>query len=109
MLTGRQLGMEDYATMLRRRVWLVVIPLILGPIIALVIAKRLSPRYTSESEILIDAPKVPTSFVPSVASNNLISRLATMEEQIRSRSSLQPIIERYGLYKSEVNNAPMEG
>ncbi|MGH9351825.1 MAG: GumC family protein [Terriglobia bacterium] len=108
MLTGRQLGMEDYATMLRRRAWLVVIPLILGPIVALVIAKRLSPRYTSQSEILIDAPKVPTSFVPSVASNNLISRLATMEEQIRSRSSLQPIIERYGLYKSEINKVPME-
>ncbi|MGH9354293.1 MAG: Wzz/FepE/Etk N-terminal domain-containing protein, partial [Terriglobia bacterium] len=75
MLTGRQLGMDDYAKMLRRRAWLVAIPLILGPIVALIIAKRLSPRYTSQSEILIDEPKVPTSFVPSVASNNLISRL----------------------------------
>lgn len=108
MLTGRQLGMEDYAQMLKRRAWLVIIPLILGPIVALVIAKRLPPRYTSQSELLIDAPKVPTSIVPSVENNNLISRLATMEEQIRSRSSLQPIIERYGLYKSEINKSPME-
>lgn len=108
MLTGRQLGMEDYANMLKRRAWLVIIPVILGPIVALVIAKRLPPRYTSQSELLIDAPKVPTSIVPTVENNNLISRLATMEEQIRSRSSLQPIIERYGLYKNAINKAPME-
>lgn len=108
MLTGRQLGLEDYARILKRRAWLVAIPVILGPIIALLIAKRLPPRYTSQSEILIDAPKVPTSFVPSVENNNLISRLATMEEQIRSRTSLQPVIERYGLYKNEINKVPME-
>lgn len=108
MLTGRQLGMEDYANMLKRRAWLVIIPVILGPIVALVIAKRLPPRYTSQSELLIDAPKVPTSIVPTVENNNLISRLATMEEQIRSRSSLQPIIERYGLYKNAINKATME-
>lgn len=108
MLTGRQLGMEDYARMLRRRAWIVVIPLILGPIVGLMIAKRLSPRYTSQSEILIDAPKVPTSFVPSVENNNLFSRLATMEEQIRSRTSLQPVIERYGLYKNQIDKVPME-
>lgn len=108
MLTGRQLGMEDYARILKRRAWLVAIPVVLGPVIALLIAKRLPPRYTSQSEILIDAPKVPTSFVPSVENNNLISRLATMEEQIRSRTSLQPVIERYGLYKSEVSKVPME-
>ena len=46
--------------------------------------------------------------MPSVSGNNLVSRLATMEEQIRSRSSLQPIIEKYGLYKNDANKVPME-
>lgn len=108
MLSGRQLSMEDYFKMVRRRVWLVIIPVVLGPLIALVIAKKLSPKYTSVSQILIDEPKVPTSFVPSVENNNLISRLANMEEQILSRTSLEPLIERYGLYKADVSKVPME-
>src|SRR5579863_9366948 len=109
MLSGRQLNIEDYMKIFRRRLWLLLIPAVLGPIIALVIAKKLSPKYTSVSQILIDQPKVPTDFVPSVEGNNsLISRLAGMEEQIRSRSRLEPIIERYGLYKKDINKVPME-
>lgn len=108
MLSGRELKVDDYLAILRRRKWLLLIPVILGPIIALVIAKRLPPRYTSKSEILIDEPQVPTSFVPSMEGNNLLSRLANMEEQIRSRTSLQPIMERYGLYKKDINNMPVE-
>jgi polysaccharide chain length determinant protein (PEP-CTERM system associated) len=108
MLSGRELNMEDYVGIVRRRIWLLLIPLILGPILALVIAKKLPPKYTSVSEILIEEPKVPTNFVPSVQGKDLVSQLATMEEQIRSRSRLEPIIERYGLYKSDINKVPME-
>ncbi len=100
--------MEDYMRILRRRIWLLAIPVVLGPVIAVIIATRLSPRYTSSSEILIDEPKVPASFVPSVESSNLISRLANMEEQIRSRSRLEPVMTQFGLYKKEVNKVPME-
>ncbi|MDE3179621.1 MAG: lipopolysaccharide biosynthesis protein [Acidobacteriota bacterium] len=108
MLTGRELNVEDYIGIFRRRIWLLIIPAVLGPVIGLGIAHKLSPRYTSTSQILIDEPKVPTSFVPSTNGNNLISRLANMEEQIRSRSRLQPIMERYGLYRKDINKVPIE-
>lgn len=108
MLTGRELSVSDYKKMFARRKWAFIIPLILGPLLAVIIAMRLAPRYTSTSQILIDEPKVPTSFVPSLSGNNILSRLANMEEQIRSRSRLQPIMDRYGLYKSEANKVPVE-
>ncbi|MGH9449007.1 MAG: GumC family protein [Terriglobia bacterium] len=108
MLSGRELNVEDYINILRRRIWLVLIPVVLGPIVALVIASQLSPRYTSTSQILIDEPKVPASFVPSTEGNNLISQLANMEEQIRSRTRLQPVMERYDLYKNDRNTVPVE-
>lgn len=108
MLSGRELGLDDYKRMFGRRKRVLIIPLVVGPLLALIIAKQLPPRYTSTSQILIDEPKVPTSFVPSMAGNNLISRLANMEEQIRSRTRLQPIMERYGLYKNEANKVPEE-
>lgn len=108
MLAGRQLNMEDYGAILRRRYLLILIPAILGVVAAYLIARHLPPRYTSTSLILIEQPKVPSSIVPSVVGNDLISRLANMQEQILSRSRLEPIIQRYGLYKDEVNQVPME-
>lgn len=108
MLGGRELGLDDYKKMFGRHKRVLIIPLVIGPLLALIIAKQLPPRYTSTSQILIDEPKVPTSFVPSMAGNNLISRLANMEEQIRSRTRLQPIMERYGLYKKDANKVPVE-
>lgn len=108
MLGGRQLNLDDYWAIIVRRRWLIVIPIIVGPIIALLIARKLPPKYTSTSLILIEEPKVPTSFVPSMLGNDLTARLAHMEEQILSRTRLQPIIEQYGLYKADWNRVPME-
>jgi polysaccharide chain length determinant protein (PEP-CTERM system associated) len=108
MLGGRQLNLDDYWAIVRRRRWLIVIPIILGPIVALLIARKLPPKYTSTSLIIIEEPKVPTSFVPSIMSNDMTARLAHLEEQILSRTRLQPIVEQYGLYKTDWNTVSME-
>jgi polysaccharide chain length determinant protein (PEP-CTERM system associated) len=57
-------------------------------------------QYVSQTLVLIDQQKVPDTFVKPVVSEDIDSRLASMKEQIESRSSLQPIIERYNLYAS---------
>ncbi|HLI29983.1 MAG TPA: Wzz/FepE/Etk N-terminal domain-containing protein [Terriglobia bacterium] len=108
MLLGRQLNFDDYGAIVRRRLWVLLIPALLGPVVAYVIARYLPPRYTSNSLILIEQPKVPTSFVPSVVGNDLTARLANMEEQILSRTRLEPLIERYGLYRSDIHKVSME-
>lgn len=108
MLGGRQLNLDDYWAIARRRRWLIVIPLILGPLVAFSIARKLPPKYTSTSLIIIEEPKVPTSFVPSILSGDMTARLAHMEEQILSRTRLQPVLEQYGLYRNEWNQVPVE-
>ncbi len=108
MLLGRQLNFDDYGTILRRRLWVVLIPAVLGIIVAVLIARHLPPRYTSNSLILIEQPKVPVSFVPSIGGNDLTSRLANMEEEILSRTRLEPLIDRYGLYKRDIHTVPIE-
>jgi polysaccharide chain length determinant protein (PEP-CTERM system associated) len=108
MLGGRQLTLDDYWAVLRRRRWLIIIPLILGPVIAVLVARHLPPRYTSTSLILIEEPKVPEDFVPSIFTNDLMARVAHMEEQILSRTRLEPIIQQYGLYRSDWNHVSME-
>jgi polysaccharide chain length determinant protein (PEP-CTERM system associated) len=109
MLGQRELGFDDYMAILRRRLWVLVIPALVGPVVAFLVTLVLTPDYTSESLILIEQPKVPESFVKSVVTSDLVGRLATMEEQILSRTRLQPIIERYGLYRKELRRGvPME-
>ena len=99
MLGHRTLNVEDYLTMLKRRWWIIVIPAIILPIIGVGITFFIPPDYVSETLVLIDQQKVPDEFVRSVVSENLDSRLASMKEQILSRSQLQPIIEKWGPWR----------
>lgn len=101
MLRHRDLSFDDYLAVLQRRRWAIIIPAVLGPLVGYLITLFLTPTYTSQSLILIEQPKVPETFVKSVVTSDLFERLATMQEQILSRTRLQPLIERYDLYKSE--------
>jgi polysaccharide chain length determinant protein (PEP-CTERM system associated) len=97
MLGHRTLTLEDYLTILKRRWMMIVIPTIVLPIAALVISYQVTPVYTSQTLILIEQPKVPDEYVKSVVDEGLDSRLASMREQILSRSRLEPIIKQYNL------------
>jgi polysaccharide chain length determinant protein (PEP-CTERM system associated) len=48
--------------------------------------------------VLVEQQKVPESYVKAVVTEDLSGRLASMKEQILSRSRLQPIIERFNLF-----------
>lgn len=93
--------MEDVTGILRRGWFYIVIPFALCPLIALGVAYFLPAKYTSQSLVMIEQQRVPDTVVKSVVQENLIARISTMEQQVLSRSKLQPMIEKYGLYKGE--------
>jgi polysaccharide chain length determinant protein (PEP-CTERM system associated) len=101
MLGHRTLNVEDYLSILKRRWWLIAVPAVIFPIIAYAITFFIQPTYVSQTLVLIEQQRVPNDFVPSVVNENLDSRLASMKEQILSRSSIQPIIEKYNLYANQ--------
>lgn len=100
MLGHRPLTREDYLTILKRRSWIVAIPAIVFPVIAFAASYLLSPQYISQTLVLIEQQKVPEKYVMPVVTEDLNGRLASMKEQILSRSRLQPIIEKYNLYSN---------
>ena len=73
-------------------------PALLGPIVGYGVSLKLPSRYTSQTLVLVEEQKVPESFVKPVVTDLLEQRLATMQEQILSRSRLQPIVERFELF-----------
>ena len=108
MLGHRDLSIDDYLAILRRRLWIILIPAIIAPAAAYLISRTLPDEYTSQTLVLVEQQKVPDAFVKSVVSEDLAQRLGTMQEQILSRTRLQPIIERFGLFKEQVGKVPME-
>ena len=101
MLGHRPLTPEDYATILKRRWWVILIPAVILPILGFAITYIVPPQYVSQTLVLVMQQKVPESYVKPVISEDLNQRLATMKEQILSRSRLSPIIERFNLYGSK--------
>src|ERR1700738_4382773 len=98
MLGHRPLTPEDYGAILKRRWWLLVLPAVILPIIGFAITYIVPPQYISQTLVLVEQQKVPESYVKAVVTEDLSGRLASMKEQITSRSRLQPIIERFNLF-----------
>ncbi len=98
MLGHRELTMEDYAGILKRRFWMIGTSAILFLGIGVGISHILPPQYVSQTLVLIEQQKVPEDYVKPVVDEDLGARLASMKEQILSRSRIQPIIERFDLY-----------
>ncbi|MGA3079783.1 MAG: Wzz/FepE/Etk N-terminal domain-containing protein [Terracidiphilus sp.] len=90
--------MQDYAGMLKRRFRLILASTVLLLGIGFGITFIIPPQYTSQTLVLIEQQKVPEDYVKPVVDEDLGARLASMKEQIMSRSRIQPIIERFGLY-----------
>lgn len=109
MLGQRQLSPEEYLDICRRRKAWFLVCLLLGPLVGFGLTLVLPPKYLSSTLVLVEQPKVPDTVIHSVVSDALGQRLATMQEQILSRTRLQPLIERFNLYASEQRKkVPME-
>jgi polysaccharide chain length determinant protein (PEP-CTERM system associated) len=108
MILQRELTIHDYVAILRRRWWIIVVPAVVFAIGAYTVSLFLASRYTSETVVLVEEPAVPESLVKPVISGDANQRLATMQEQILSRTRLQQIIEKFGLYKEEAGSVSME-
>lgn len=98
MLGHRKLDLGDYVGIVKRRRWHLLVPLLVLPLLMVAVTFLIPPQYLSQTLVLIDQQQVPDEYVKPVVAENLDTRLASMREQISSRSRLQPIIERYNLY-----------
>jgi polysaccharide chain length determinant protein (PEP-CTERM system associated) len=106
MLGHRALTYEDYIAILRRRRWLLLMPALVLPFIGLGVTFLVPPQYVSQTLVLVEQQQIPDDYVKPIVSQDWNARLASMKEQILSRSLLQPIIERFGVYADR--KVPME-
>jgi polysaccharide chain length determinant protein (PEP-CTERM system associated) len=108
VLPGKKYTPEDILRLALRRAWLVVIPLVLATGLAAAVAKRLPSWYRSETLIMLMPQRVSDSFVKSAATEKIEDQLATLEDQILSRSRLERIILDLDLYRDQRQREPLE-
>jgi len=104
----RELTPADYIAMFRRRWVLILIFALIGPPLGYGISRFLPNRYTSETLVLIEPPNVPESFVPQVDIGSIGQRLGSMQQQILSRASLEPIVHQFGLDSGDRKEVSMD-
>src|SRR5271154_146120 len=107
-MTERELTGADYLAMLRRRWVLIAVLAALGGPLAYGVSRVLPDRYKSQTLVLVEQPTVPSDIVRSLDTADITQRLSTMQQQILSRSRLEPIINQFGLYSGDVNKVSME-
>ena len=108
MIRNGELRMSEVKRVSRKYWWILVLTVVGGVLIALGLTMVLPKRYLSETVVLIEQPTVSSDIVKPVVTEAMYQRLASMQQEILSRSRLQPIIEKFGLYPKERNTTHME-
>jgi len=104
----RQLDFDDYLEIFRRRWWLVTVLALIGTGAGYGLAHFLPKRYTSQTLVLVEQPTVPGDYVKPVITQDVNQRLATMQQQILSRTRLEPVIQQFGLFPEDIKQLSME-
>jgi polysaccharide chain length determinant protein (PEP-CTERM system associated) len=107
-MTQRELTPADYMAMLRRRWILIAVLAVIGAPLAYGVALVLPARYTSQTLVLVDQQTVPTDFVRPVDTTDITQRLSSMQQQILSRTRLEPLIHQFGLFQKDINRESAE-
>src|SRR6202158_2264455 len=108
MVRNGEITAADVRRIFRRYWWIVPVTTLLAGAIGLIATLVLPKKYTSETVILVEQPTVSSKYVEPVITENLNQRLTSMQEQILSRSRLQPIIENFALYPQDRNRVHIE-
>jgi uncharacterized protein involved in exopolysaccharide biosynthesis len=103
-MENRVLTMDDYLAMLRRRMKVILIPALLAPLAGFLVSYAFPAKYTSQSLVAVEEPKISDAVVPQAYSNeDLTQHLNTIEQQVLSPNQLRPMAQRLGLAKEGQN------
>jgi polysaccharide chain length determinant protein (PEP-CTERM system associated) len=106
----RQRKPSEYLKILRRRKWLLILPVLAVTSAVAYVVYRLPDVYESETLIVVRPSNLPTSVVTGVSEDSMTRQLTSINQVVTSRSQLEPLVNKYELYRLERSRGePMEG
>lgn len=105
----RQRTPGEYGKIAWKRKWLIILPAIAIAAAVAWVVIQLPDIFESSTLIVVKPSTLPNSVVPTVTEDSLTREINSIAQVVTSRSSLEPLVERYGLYKAEqMRGEPME-
>lgn len=105
----RQRKPGELIAMLKREKWLILLPAITMTAAIGYVVYRLPSIYESTSLLTVKPPTISSNLVQALSTEDLSQRLSTINQEVLSRSSLEPMVQKYDLYKPErASGMPME-
>jgi polysaccharide chain length determinant protein (PEP-CTERM system associated) len=102
------MGMGEYLRIFARRKWFLLfssMAILFGASVYCVVVPE---QFRSSTTILVIPQRVPEGYVKSTVSIRIEERLATIRQQVLSRTRLTAVMEELGLFPRERKNLPME-
>jgi polysaccharide biosynthesis transport protein len=97
----RQRSASDFAQMLSRRKWQIVLPTIAFLLASLWVVSGLPMLYESRTYLIIMPPTISEKVAPSLTDADLSKRVEAMRQDVLSRASVEAIIDNFKLYPEE--------
>ena len=105
----RQRRPGEYAKIAWKRKWLIILPSIAIATAVSWVVWQLPDLYESSTLIVVKPSTLPNSVVPTITEDSLTRQINSIAQVVTSRSSLEPLIKKYDLYKTERERGePME-
>ena len=105
----RQRTPGEYLKIIRRRKWLIILPVLAVTSAVAWVVYKLPDVYESTTLIVVKPSTLPNTVVSAGGEEALTRQLTSIAQVVTSRSSLEPLVDRYDLYKAErLRGEPME-
>lgn len=108
MLPGKKYTPDDILRIARKRWWIALIPAVVMGVSGALYSMTLDDKFQSTTLIMVTPQRVPESYVRSTVTQRIEDRLASLQQQILSRTRLERVIADLNLYPQERREMPME-
>jgi succinoglycan biosynthesis transport protein ExoP len=97
----RQKSMGEIIRMLKRRKWLIILPTLAVALAVAFVVSKLPSIYESTTLLTLKPPTISEKVVQSLSDEDLSQQLQTINQEVLSRSSLEPMIAKYKIFEME--------
>ena len=105
----RQRTAGEFVKMLKRRKWLIILPVLTITTAIGYVVYQLPSVYESKTLLTVKPPTISESVVQSLSTENITQRLQTINQEVLSRTTLEPLVTKYKLFQLERDaGVPME-
>lgn len=99
----RQRSLGEFIEAFKRRKWLIILPVLTMTLAIGYVVYKLPSIYESKTVLTVKDPTISEKVVNSLSDSDVSQRIDSINTEVTSRNSLEPMIAKYKLFEREKN------